>query len=67
MMNEFAILVVVFYLASAWFVIWAVVSAVGALKRIAAALEAQVDKNTPDTPWSRSSKRDDPAYKYIPK
>ncbi|NDV52911.1 hypothetical protein [Salipiger sp. PrR003] len=62
------VILLIVYLAPLVFVIWAILSVVAALKRIATALEAQAlgDGNASASPAARA-KSNDPAYKYIPK
>ena len=67
MSGPAALLTLMTVLAPLVFVLWAVFAAVGALKRIAKALETLSEGQLQVSQKTRLKKSDDPAYKYIPK
>jgi hypothetical protein len=67
-MNEANLLILLIVtLTPLVFTVWAILAAVGALKRIATALEALSDGPPPNTSRARLTKDGEPVFRYGPK
>ncbi len=64
---ELLVVVLLLWILPIAFVIWAIVSAVSALQRIARALENVVPEKLSASMEETATEKGDPAYKYIPK
>jgi hypothetical protein len=68
MMNEANLLILLIVtLTPLVFTVWAILAAVGALKRIATALEALSDGPPPNTSRALLTKDGEPVFRYGPK